>query len=130
MKRADYVEKRREILRDCEEKLSALDKVFAMFGGTPIGVKGNEAVAAAIGWTFDVSKREAVRLAIQQTANETFGAKDVRAALDKEYADYSKGITDNQLSAILSTFAAKKQIGLHRKKSGNLSAIYERKVAP
>ena len=129
MKRSDYIEKRKEIAKDCEDKLAALDKVFAMFGGTPIGVKANEAAASTIGWTFDVSKREAVRLALKHISVATFGTKDARAVLDKDYSEYSQGITDNQLSAILSTFAAKKQIGLHRKKSGNSPAVYEAKAA-
>jgi|SRR6267142_173363 len=129
MKRSDYIEKRKEIVNDCQEKLVALDKVFVMFGGTPLGVKGNEAAASVGGWTFDVSKREAVRLALKQVTAATFTAKDVRAALDRDYAEYSQQITDNQLSAILSTFAVKKQISVHRKKSGNSPAIYETKVA-
>lgn len=129
MKRSDYIDKRKEIQRDCEEKLAALDKVFAMFGGTPIGVKGNEAIASSGDWTFEVSKREAVRITLKQILAATFTAKDVRTALDKDFPEYSQGISDNQLSAILSTFASKKQIGVHRKKVGNSPAIYEAKVA-
>lgn len=128
MKRSDYLEKRKEIQRDCEEKLAALDKVFVMFGGTPIGVGASEAAASASGWNFDVSKREAVRLALAHIPQGTFTTKDVRSVLERDYPEYSKQITDNQLSAVLSGFASKKHIGIHKKKYGSSPAIYETKT--
>jgi hypothetical protein len=122
MKRSDYLEKRKEIQTECDDKLAALDKVFEMFGGTPIGTSRREDGTSGAGWTFDISKREAVRLALKRMPTGTFSAKDVRAALDP---GHSQQITDNQLSAILSNFAAKKHLAIHRKKSGNSPAIYE-----
>jgi hypothetical protein len=128
MKRSDYLEKRKEIQRDCADKLSALDKVFVMFGGTPIGSDPSDANASSSHvWNFDVSKREAVRLALSKIPHGTFTTKDVRVVLDRDYTDYSKQITDNQISAIMSWLASKRHIGVHKKKYGSSPAIYETK---
>ena len=127
MKKTDYLQKRKEIIRECEGKLETLDKAFILFGGTPVETKSNGHSNSADGsWPFDISKREAVRMALKHVAVSTFGAKEVRTAMAKEFPDMSKAITDNQLSAILSTFAAhKKQIKIHTEKSGRSPAVYE-----
>ena len=129
MNRRHYLDKRKEIQKDCEDKLAALDKVFAMFGGTPVGIDSNEAtVSSSNGWKFDVSKREAVRLAISKLPNGTFTTKDVRSALELDYPDYSKHIDDNQISAIVSWLASKGQISTHTRKYGSSPAVYEKKA--
>lgn len=128
MKRSDYVEKRKEIKQDCEDKLAALDKVFAMFGGTPIGSSSSDSEESGNGWQFDISKREAVRDALKNIIAPTFTTKDVRNVLERDFPDYSKLLSDNQLSAILSGFASRKLIGIHKKKSGQSPAIYENKA--
>lgn len=128
MKRGDYIEKRKEIKRDYEDKLAALDKVFAMFGGTPIGSSSSDSEESGSGWNFGISKREAIRDALKNITAATFMAKDVREVLERDYPDYSKQISDNQLSAILSGFASRKQIAIHKKKSGQSPAIYELKA--
>lgn len=131
MNRRDYLDKRKEIQRECEEKLAALDKVFAMFGGTPVGSDSDEAtVSSSNGWTFDVSKREAVRLAFSKLPVGTFTTKEIRGALDRDYADYSRQIEDNQISAIVSWLASKGEISIHRRKYGASPAVYEKKAVP
>ena len=85
-----------------------------------------EGAASSGGWSFDISKREAVKATLKHVGPQ-FGAKDVRGVLEKDYPDYSKQIMDNQLSAILSNFASRKLIAVHKKKSGQSPAIYENK---
>jgi hypothetical protein len=129
MNKRDYLEKRKEIQKDCADKLAALDKVFAMFGGTPVGGgNASDTPATGNGWNFDLSKRAAVRLALSKVQQVTFTMKDIRAVLNSEHPDYSKEITDNQISAILSWFASKKEIGVRTRKYGSSPAIYEKKA--
>ncbi|HTT33313.1 MAG TPA: hypothetical protein VMH48_06910 [Methylomirabilota bacterium] len=130
MNKRDYLEKRKEIQQDCADKLEALDKVFVMFGGTPVGADANEAAASGNEWAFEVSKREAVRLALSKLPVGIFTTKDVRVALDRDYAEYSKRIDDNQISAIVSWLASKGQISIHTRKYGSAPAKYEKKAAP
>lgn len=125
MKRADYIEKRKQIQRECEEKLAALDKVFEMFGGTPISSNGNTAPSRNRSeWPHEKSKRDAVRDAVKVLAVPEFKAKDVRSVLDTNFTEYSAGIEDNQLSAILSKLAENGEIKIMRKKAGQMPAIY------
>jgi hypothetical protein len=133
MKKADYLDMRRKIQQEYEEKLAALDKVFAMFGGNPVsnnGSKGGaEASHARAGWPHDISKRDAVRKALKVLAVESFSLKDVRSVLETNFPEYSVAIKDNQLSAILSKFAETKELGTERKKSGKTPAVYTHKLA-
>lgn len=127
MNRREYLEKRKEIQRDCEDKLAALDKVFEMFGGTPVKSGLAEALSSISNeWKFDISKREAVRLALSKLPQATFTTKDVRAALDREYPEQSKQIDDNQISAIVSWLASKGEVGVARKKYGSAPALYQK----
>jgi hypothetical protein len=133
MKKSDYLEMRRKIQQEYQEKLSALDKVFAMFGGNPVSnnaSKGStEASHARAGWPHEISKRDAVRGAIKVLSVASFSLKDVRSVLETNFPEYSTAIKDNQLSAILSKFAETKELDTERKKSGKTPAIYTHKVA-
>jgi hypothetical protein len=133
MKKADYLDMRRKIQQEYEEKLAALDKVFAMFGGNPVSNNGTKGVAevshARAGWPHDISKREAVRGAVKVLAVESFSLKDVRSVLETNFPEYSAGIKDNQLSAILSKFAKDGELGTTKKKSGKTPAVYTHRLA-
>jgi len=125
MNRREYLDKRKEIQGKYEEDLAALDKVFAMFGGTPVGSDSNDGGSSSSnGWSFDVSKRQAVRLVLSKLQG-TFTTKDVRAALDRDFADYSRQIDDNQISAIVSWLASRGEITVKTKKYGSSPAVYE-----
>jgi hypothetical protein len=131
MKKSDYLEMRRKIQQEYEEKLTALDKVFAMFGGNPVSNNGagTGASHARAGWPHEISKRDAVREAVKALTVQTFSLKDVRSVLATNFAEYSVGIKDNQLSAILSKLADNGEFGIAKKKSGKMPAIYTRRVA-
>jgi hypothetical protein len=134
MKKADYLDMRRKIEQECKEKLGALDKVFAMFGGNPIPSNGTKSTAdisshAREGWPHDISKRDAVRKAIKVLVVVSFSLKDVRSVLETNFPEYSPYIKDNQLSAILSKFAKDGELGTEKKKSGKTPAIYTHEVA-
>jgi len=132
MKRADYIEMRKKILEECDEKLAALDKVFVMFGGTPLGpraISGNGSGAAPSTWTHDMSKRGTVREVIKQIALPTFSLKDVRVALDTHYPSISQEIGENALSAILSKLAERKELDLVKAKVGKAPAVYSQPKA-
>jgi hypothetical protein len=125
MKRTDYLEKRKQIQRECEEKLAALDKVFEMFGGTPVSSNGIVAPTRnRTEWSHEKSKRDTVRDAVNVLVVPEFKAKDVRSVLATNFPEQSAGIQDNQLSAILSKLAENEEIKLVRKKAGQMPAIY------
>src|SRR5258707_1187384 len=107
MKKSDYLEMRRKIQQEYDEKLAALDKVFAMFGGNPVSNNGPSAEVsnARTGWPHEISKRDAVREAVKVLVVPNFSLKDVKSVLDTNFPEYSAGIKDNQLSAILSKLA-------------------------
>jgi hypothetical protein len=134
MKKADYLDMRRKIEQEHKEKLAALDKVYAMFGGNPIsnnGTKGGGEVIshARAGWPHEISKRNAVREAIKVLVVPSFSLSDVRSVLNTNFPEYSVGIKDNQLSAILSKFAKDGELGTEKKKSGKTPAIYTHELA-
>jgi hypothetical protein len=124
MKRSDYIEKRKEIIAECEDKLSALDKVFQMFGGTPIINSGSPVSVSRNGWEHATSKRDAIRNAVKAVTLPQFTLKDVRDVLESNFSDLSAGITDNQLSAILSKLAEMGEIAIFKRKAGKSPAIY------
>ena len=126
MKRADYLEMRRSILADCDEKLEALDKVFAMFGGAPLAKPGTSNGVAAATWDHAMSKRDAVREAVKRLSVSQFSLKDVRFALEQNLPALSAQIADNSLSANLSKLAERGELKVARSKIGKAPAIYER----
>jgi|SRR5579863_2877554 len=128
MNRREYLDKRKEIQKRYEEDLDALDKVFAMFGGTPVG--GDSSDSSPLrpnGWDFNTSKRETVRLAVSKIPQSTFTTRDVRNALNRDYPEQSKHIEDNQISAIVSWLASKGEIRVQTRKYGASPAIYEKR---
>ena len=126
MKKADYLDMRRQIEAEYKKKLAALDEVFAMFGGTPISANGSSP-ASLTEWPHDITKRDAVRTAVNAITLTTFSLKDVRELMDKDYQQYSNGIEDNQLSAILSKLAENGEIAIVKKKAGKNPAVYGHK---
>jgi hypothetical protein len=127
MNRREYLDKRKEIQQKCAEDLAALDKVFGMFGGTPVGMDSTEAATpSGNGWGFEISKREVVRSAVFKLPQAIFTTKDVRGYLDQTNPEYSKRIDDNQISAIVSWLASKGFIKVHTKKYGSSPAKYEK----
>lgn len=131
MKKSDYLDMRKQIQAEYEEKLAALDKVFGMFGGTPISTNGTSPKTALSldGWPHDISKRDAVRNAVKVLTVPQFSLKDVRKVLNTDYAEYSAGIKDNQLSAILSKLAENGEFTVVKRKLGKAPAVYGHKVA-
>lgn len=128
MNRREYLDKRKEIQQKCADDLAALDKVFAMFGGTPVGGEsGDSSSSTSNGWGFPASKRETVRMAVSKLTHLAFTTKDVRGSLDREYPEQSKLIDDNQISAIVSWLAAKGEISVRTRKYGSAPAVYEKK---
>jgi hypothetical protein len=130
MNKREYLEKRKEIQNKCEDDLAALDKVFAMFGGTPVASdESDDTPPVSRTWNFEISKRETVRQAVLKLSQATFTTKDVRISLDREYPEHSQQIDDNQISAIVSWLASTKgEIKVHTKKYGSSPAVYERKT--
>ncbi|HET9407462.1 MAG TPA: hypothetical protein VFO39_09510 [Candidatus Sulfotelmatobacter sp.] len=128
MKRADYLEMRKAIEEKYNEELAALDKVFAMFGGTPISDRNGSGDGSKRGWAHDISKRDAVREAVKTCTLAHFSLKDVRQVLDAAFPDRSSGISDNQLSAILSKLGEKGEINIVKKKAGKTPAVYGHKI--
>jgi hypothetical protein len=126
MKRSDYIDMRKQLAQEYEDKLAALDKVFAMFGGTPVGEKlaPTGASSNGSGWSHDISKRDAVRGTVQHLAGQTFTLKDVKAALVIHFAHLAPEIEDNTLSAILSKLAEKGELSIVKKKIGKSPARY------
>jgi hypothetical protein len=129
MNRREYLDKRKEIQQKCEDDLAALDKVFAMFGGTPVGNDQTyPSSPSSNGWAFDTSKRETVRMAVSRLLQTAFTTRDVRSSLDRDYPEQSKQIEDNQISAIVSWLASKGEIAVRTKKYGSSPAVYEKKA--
>jgi hypothetical protein len=127
MNRREYLDKRKEIQQRYEEDLAALDKVLAMFGGTPVGRDQSESSATpSSDWQFDVSKRETVRRAISLIAAAEFTTKSVRRALEIHFPEESKQIEDNQISAIVSWLASKGGVKIKTRKYGSSPAVYEK----
>jgi hypothetical protein len=126
MKKTDYLEMRRKIQREYEDKLEALNKVYEMFGGNPVPVSNGNS-STPTDWTANISKRDAVRNAIQELELSQFTLQDVRDIFEAKFAQLSNAITDNQLSAILAKLAEMGEFTVIKKKAGKSSAIYGKK---
>jgi hypothetical protein len=127
MKRSDYIEMRKQLAQDYHDKLAALDKVFEMFGGTPIAEKSavqSSSNANGSVWIHDISKRDAVRETVKAMQRAPFTLKDVKTALATQYPNVAPEIADNQLSAILSKLGEKGELTIVRKKVGKAPAQY------
>ena len=127
MTRQDYEQMKRDLRRDYEDKLGALEKLWSVFGP-----KKSQSTDSSNGpskaWDHEVSKRDAVRSAIKQIHGE-FDIHRVREELLHTQPLVSKNIEDNQISAILSyLYTKKEEIEQVRKKSGKAPARYKNKV--
>jgi len=129
MKRSEYNEMRKKIVAECDEKLAALDKVFSMFGGTPAMPNTNRSPrhGQPSEWTHSVSKRDVIRNAVKAVAQESFSLKDIRSLIKATQPEIAPSISPNQLSAILSKLAERKEIQLLHPKVGKRPAVYTKK---
>jgi hypothetical protein len=125
MTKQEYEQMKRELRRDYEDKLGALEKLWSVFGPKKApSIESSNGPSKA--WDHQVSKRDAVRAAIKQIQGE-FDIHRVREELMHTQPLVSKDIEDNQISAILSYLYGKNEIEQARKKSGKAPARYTNK---
>ena len=127
MTKQEYEQMKRELRRDYEDKLGALEKLWSVFGPKK-AQSADSPSSPSRPWDHEVSKRDAVRGAIKHIQGE-FDIHRVREELMHTQPIVSKDIEDNQISAILSYLYTKKQeIEQVRKKSGKAPARYKNKA--
>jgi hypothetical protein len=122
--RQEYEQMKKHLRADYEDKLIALEKMWDVFG--PKKAAASDATASSRQWNHDLSKRDAVRQAIMELQGE-FDIHKVREALSHSQPAISKDMKDNQISAIVSMLASKKEIDSVKPKSGKSPAVYKRK---
>jgi hypothetical protein len=126
MTKQEYEQMKRELRRDYEDKLGALEKLWSVFGPKKVQ-SADSANGPSKPWDHEVSKRDAVRAAIKKIEGD-FNIHRVREELMHTQPLVSKDIEDNQISAIVSVLFSKGEIEQVRKKAGKAPAMYRNKT--